>query len=114
MVRLPYLRVGFVAVDKSEALMPTQIRRERLDLARRTCGPPGHQRPGTFASARSGGGPVDSPAHPNRTIDQLPQRTAVDLIEAPDIQAALSARVRTQPRQHRPVPALELADQVDG
>ena len=41
MVRLPYLRVGFVAVDKSEALVPTQIRRERLDLARWTCGPRG-------------------------------------------------------------------------
>src|SRR5215467_16353474 len=86
---------GLSLLTESEAPVPTQIRHRVLDLA------------------RSGGGSVDSLAHSNRTIDQLPQRVAVDVIEAPDVQAALSALVRTQPRQHRLMPALELADQVD-
>src|SRR5215472_17345620 len=72
------------------------------------------QRPDTVASARSAESSVDSPPHSNGTIDQLPQRIPVDVIEALDVQAALPALVRTQPRQRRLMPALELADQVDG
>src|SRR5215831_13088889 len=83
---------GLSRLTQSEAPVPAQIRHRVL----------------------RGGGPVDSLAHSNRTIDQLPQRVAVDVIEAPDVQAALSALVRTQPRQHRPMPSLEVADQVDG
>jgi len=37
----------------------------------------------------------------------------VDVIEAFDIQAAFPGPVRTQPGQHRPMPGLELANQVD-
>jgi hypothetical protein len=37
----------------------------------------------------------------------------VDAIEALDIQAALPGPVRAQPRQHRLMPVLELADQID-
>ena len=37
----------------------------------------------------------------------------IDVIEAPDVQAALPALVRTQPGQYRLMPVLELADQID-
>jgi len=37
----------------------------------------------------------------------------VNVIEPLDIQAAFPGPVRTQPGQHRPMPGLELADQID-
>jgi predicted kinase len=63
--------------------------------------------------ARLTGGPVDALANPYRPIDQLTQRILVDIAEALDVQAALPGLVRTQPRQHRLMPVLELGDQID-
>src|SRR5215469_821970 len=75
--------------------------------------PPASRRPGA-RSMPLGGSPVNALAYPDGPVDQLMQRILVHIIEALDIQAALSCLVRAQPRQHRLVPALELADQVDG
>ena len=41
------------------------------------------------------------------------RRVELDIIEAPDVQAALSGLVRAQARQHRLMPVCELADEVD-
>jgi hypothetical protein len=40
--------------------------------------------------------------------------TTIHIAEAPDVRAAFSGLVRTRLRQHPPVSALELADQIDG
>lgn len=60
-----------------------------------------------------GGRSVDALMYPDRTVDQLAKRVMVYVVEAPEVQAALSRVVRAQPRQHRLVPVLEPADQVD-
>ena len=59
------------------------------------------------------GSAVDAFADPDGAIDELAERVEVDVIEAPDVQAALSGLVRAQARQHRLMPVCELADQVD-
>jgi hypothetical protein len=62
---------------------------------------------------RLSGSPVGAPVHPHRAVDQLAQRIIVHIVETFDVQAALAGLVRAQPRQHRPVPVLELSDQID-
>jgi hypothetical protein len=59
------------------------------------------------------GSAVDAFADPDGAIDELAERVEVDVIEALDVQAALSGLVRAQTRQHRLMPVCELADQVD-
>src|SRR5262249_60481625 len=79
------------------------------------CAPPiltGHPS-GRDAKAWLGGGSADALAYPDGTVDQLAKRVVVHIVEALEVQAALSGLVRAQPRQHRLVPVLELADQID-
>ena len=59
------------------------------------------------------GSAVDAFADPDGAIDELAERVEVDVIEAPDVQAALSGLVRAQARQHRLMSVCELADEVD-
>ena len=66
-------------------------------------------RPGLALAGRA----VDALADPDGAIDELAERVEVDVIEALDVQAALSGLVRAQARQHRLMPVCELADEVD-
>ena len=67
----------------------------------------------TVGLGLAAGSAVGALADPDGAIDELAERVEVDVIEAPDVQAAHSGLVRAQARQHRLMPVCELADEVD-